>query len=172
MSIDKSASTITTRYRKDQMDVYKGVMDLVKDHTPNLSKSLAQFLLVEKGLKHIDNPTPLVIPKPKVVVKKEVVYKDRPVEKIVYKDRPVEKVVYKDRPEQEHLTDRIVDISITGKPKSIQSVDKVTQQETSTSTGSGWIWLLGGLIAVISGWKIASLYTQKNGNNSVPVDII
>ena len=43
-------------------------------------------------------------PKPKVVVKEKIVYKDKPVEKIivqekvVYKDREIEKIVYRDRP--------------------------------------------------------------------------
>lgn len=81
----KQNTTITTRYREDQMDVYQGVMDLVKEHTPNLSKSLAQFLLVQKGLAHMDNPGPLV----------------KEVEKKVYVDRPV----YLDKPKDEHITD-------------------------------------------------------------------
>lgn len=172
------SATITTRYNAGQEEIYNEVMDVVKEHS--IPKSTAQFLLVQKGCKHKNNPSPLVPPKPKIVVKEKVVIKEVPVDRIVYKDKPgktVKKVVYKDRvvtkpkpkDTMEHLADdRIVDIpKLSGKLKGIQSVDKATQQETPTSKGSGWIWLLSGIVA-LCGWKIGSLYYgQNNGNNGV-----
>lgn len=76
---------ITTRYTEPKRDIYEQVMALVKEN--GVPKSTAQLLLVERGLKHVSNPEPLI----------KTVVKEVPVEKIktVIKEVPVEKVVYK-----------------------------------------------------------------------------
>jgi len=150
MSTKSLNERLTIQFGESRRKVYNDFMEVVK--AENIPKSTAGYLLLEKGILHKSNPPPLI----KEVEKK--VYVDRPVEKVV------EKKVYVDRPKvkREHLTDRIVDITKPSeKPKGIQR----TQQETATSTGSGWVWLLGGLIA-LCGWKIGSIYlAHKNGNN-------
>lgn len=146
----KFNATITTRFDQGHKKLYKQTLKIINDL--GVSKSKGSMLLIERGVEHTNNPRPLITPdpKPKVVVKKEVVYKDKPpIEKVVYKDR----TIYKDRPEQEHLTEHI-----PGQPslKSVATQD--TPQETPTSTGSGWIWCIVGGILAIGGWKLASLY--------------
>jgi len=134
------SATITTRYNAKQEDIYNEVMGVVKEH--NIPKSTAQFLLVEKGVQHKNNPSPLVIPKPKVIVKKEVVYKDKPpIEKVVYKDR----VVYKDKPEQEHLNEHIP--AQPTPPHSVATQD--TPMNNKASITGNWTLgvIIGGLIS-------------------------
>jgi len=156
MENKKLDERITIRFGETRREVYNQFMGVVKEE--NIPKSTAGYLLLEKGILHRNNPEPLI----KEVEKK--VYVDRPVEKVV--EKIVEKKVYVDRPKVEHIVDKP---KPSGKPKSIQSVDKATQQETPTSTNSGWLWLLGGLVA-FCGWKIGSIYlAHKNGNNGVPL---
>jgi len=86
MSTKHFDERITTRYGKADESIYHEVITLVKSN--NIPKSTAQLLLVKRGLKHTNNPEPLV--------KEKIVYRDRPgktVEKVVYKD----KIVYRDR---------------------------------------------------------------------------
>jgi len=145
----KINTTITTRYDKDHQDIFKSVLKLVEENA--ISKSKAQLLLVERGLVHTNNPEPLI----KEIEKK--VYVDRPVEKKVY----VEKPVYVPAPKDEHID--------TPKPSDKPQATQATQQETPTSTNSGWLWLLGGLVTgvgVLVGWKYLA---HKNGNNGAPL---
>ena len=106
---------ITTRYGEQQRSIYEEVMALVAKNS--IPKSKAQLLLVERGLKHISNPEPLI----------KTVVKEVPVEKIktVIKEVPVEKIVkvpvYRDPPKIDKSTkepvamdDHIIDESIGG----------------------------------------------------------
>ncbi len=153
MSIDNSGATITTRYRKDQMEVYQGVMDLIKEHTPNLSKSLAQFLLVERGLQHTQNPEPLT----KEVEKK--VYVDRPgktVEKTVYVDRPgktIEKKVY-----VPVVTPALKDEHIEV-PKAKEKKENPKEEESS-SNGSIWSWIFWIGVGSLTTYGIIKSFTK------------
>lgn len=63
---------ITTRYTEPKRDVYEQIMALVKES--GVPKSTAQLLLVERGLKHVSNPEPLI----KTVIKEVPVYKSPP----------------------------------------------------------------------------------------------
>lgn len=110
MSTKKWDERITTRYTEPKRDIYEQVMALVKEN--GVPKSTAQLLLVERGLKHVSNPEPLI----------KTVVKEVPVEKIktVIKEVPV----YKSPPEvdkstghiQEHVSidEHITDESIGG----------------------------------------------------------
>jgi hypothetical protein len=146
------------------MEVYQGVMDLIKEHTPNLSKSLAQFLLVERGLQHTQNPEPLI----KEVEKK--VYVDRPVEKVVYRDRPkvidapketqkvhdeiIREMDKKDRTKTEHLTDRIVDI-----PKPKEKKEDPKEEESSSDGSNVGKWVGGTLLVGVVGYCLYKMFT-------------
>ena len=158
MSTKKWDERITTRYTEPKRDVYEQIMALVKKN--GLPKSTAQLLLVERGLKHVSNPEPLV----------KTVVKEVPVEKII------EKVVYKSPPKvdkptpQEHvgIEEHIVDEPVKADLQNARqraSADKLTtldkadppspstalEEEKSAKEGKGiggWI-ALGGFLAVI-----------------------
>jgi len=116
MSTKRFSENITTRYGLPEKDIYQQVIDLVKKE--NLAKSRAQLLLVERGLKHVSNPEPLI----------KTVIKEVPVEKIV------KEIVYRDPPQpksepkhlgghiQEHVAmdDHITEEYLGGDTKSEQ----------------------------------------------------
>jgi len=136
-------ATITTRFDKPHEQLYKDTLKIISDL--GVSKSKGSLLLIERGVRHTNNPRPLI----------------KEVEKKVYVDRPVEKKVYVPVLTPAPNTEHIQEPKPKPKPKAIQA----TQQETSTSTGSGWLWLLGGLVTgagVLVGWKYLA---HKNGNN-------
>jgi len=159
----KFNAMINSRYGLPEKDLYNKVVKLAEDN--NIAKSRAQILLVEKGLGHKDNPHPLETKqwelKPKVVIKKEVVYRDKPpVEKVVIKE--VEKIVYKDRPEQhitEHLSEPISATETGLRPAGDQqsnrdvnasvAIDK--KQSRNDSNVGGWILGLGVLGVIVYG---------------------
>jgi len=158
MSTKNFSATITSRYGEPEKDIYQQVIDLVEKN--RIAKSRAQLLLVERGLKHVANPEPLV----------KTVIKEVPVEKIV------EKIVYKsppkvDKPTQEHVAmdDHITDEHIGGDLQNTgqrASADKLTTRDKADPPSSsskalkekksakegngigGWI-ALGGFLAVI-----------------------
>lgn len=152
MSTKSFNERVTIQFGETRRKVYDDFLAVVKQE--NVPKSTAGYLLLQKGILHRNNPEALI---PKEVEKK--VYVDRPVEKVVYKDRP--KVI--DTPKTEHLSNRIVD----SKPKGKQTVNKATQQDTPkdpvTSTSNAWLWCIGGLVVLLGGWKLVSLYTSKQG---------
>jgi len=175
MSTKRFSENITTRYGLAEKDIYQQVIDLVEKE--RIAKSRAQLLLVERGLKHVSNPEPLV--------KEKVVYRDRkvPVEKIktVIKEVPVEKIVYRDPPKvdkstREHVAmdDHITDGHIRGdtefeqrpsadirtsQDKAVSPLNTALDIEKSAKADSddkkgngigGWI-ALGGFLALIFG---------------------
>ena len=142
MENKKLNERITIQFGESRKKVYSDFMSVVKED--NIPKSTAGYLLLQKGILHRNNPEPLVIPKPKVVIKKEV----------VYRDRPVEKVVYRDRSEKEHLTDRIVDIP-KPKPKGIQT----TQQDNSSNGSNTGKWVGGSLLVGVVGYILYKVFT-------------
>ena len=103
MSTKKWDERITTRYTEPKKDIYEQVMALVKEK--GVPKSTAQLLLVERGLKHVSNPEPLIktvvkevpVEKTKTVIKEVPVYKSPPK---VDKSTPQEHVGI-----EEHITD-------------------------------------------------------------------
>jgi len=149
MSTKKFDERITTRYNEPKRDIYEQVMALVKENS--IPKSTAQLLLVERGLRHTNNPEPLV----------KTVIKEVPVEKIV------EKVVYKSPPKvdkstphtQEHVsTDEHIrgDLQNTGQRA---SADKLTTRDKADPPSSSSTALKEKKSASkengIPGWKIA-----------------
>ena len=155
-------ATITTRYGKPEQTVYEKVMKIVKDE--GLAKSRAQFLLVQRGLQHTENPGPLV--------KEKVVYKDRPVEKVI------EKVVYRDRPAvnkgtQEHirgadpnsqegaLSAKLTPGDKADPPSSPKGNTALGEKKADTEgSGLGWLVLGAGIAGVVLYfWKRYTGYT-------------
>ena len=180
MSTKRFSENITTRYGLPEKHIYQQVIDLVEKE--RIAKSRAQLLLVERGLKHVSNPEPLI----------KTVIKEVPVEKIktVIKEVPVEVIkevpVYKSPPKvdkstQEHVAmdDHITDEYIGGDTKSEQRRfgDKPTTQDKAVSPPNtaldiekspkagldgkkdkgigGWI-ALGGFLALIFGPMVYS----------------
>lgn len=149
MSTKSFDERITTRYGKPEKEIYEKVMEIVQKQ--RLPKSRAQFLLVERGLQHTENPGPLV--------KEKVVYRDR------IKEVPVEKVVYRDRPKQdEHVQEHVgIEEHIQGDPpKSGQhpSADKLMTQDKADppvtaleeKKSANWVGptlIGGGLISIL-----------------------
>jgi len=186
---------ITTRYGEPERDIYEQVITLQKKN--NIPKSRAQLLLVERGLKHVSNPEPLI----KTVVKEVPVEKIKTVIKEVSKDkysyckdcngRPEPKV---DKSTQEpvSLTDHIKDESIGGDHKTGQHLSgdtlmtqdeadppnkKASEAKKSPEGNSsseekkgigGWI-ALGGFLTLIFGPMVYSWCTRKQ---TEPVDQI
>lgn len=109
----KFRENITTRYGEDQKDIYQQVIDLVKKN--GIARSKAQFLLVQRGLHHTQNPEPLV----KTV--KEVVEKIVPKDRYPYcKDCVGKPKVDKSTREPVAMEDHITDESIGGDHKTGQ----------------------------------------------------
>jgi len=127
MSTKNFSGTITTRYNKDHEKAYNQVMDIVSKDS--ISKSIAQLLLVERGLTHTDNPEPLI----------------KEVEKKVYVDRPV----YINSDQANVKGQRASDDKLTNpnKAKSGPSSSKVALEEKKSSNDSTGI---GGWIAIIA----------------------
>jgi len=148
MSTKNFSATITTRYGEPEKDIYRQVIDLVKNE--NIAKSRAQLLLVERGLQHTHNPEPII----------KTVVKEVPVEKIV------EKVVYKSPPKvdkstsqrhlgiQEHITGDLQNAGQRASADKLTTRDKAdppsspaleTKKSASEENGiSGW-GIAGGL---------------------------
>jgi len=126
MSTKRFSENITTRYGLPEKDIYQQVINLVKKE--NLAKSRAQLLLVERGLKHVSNPEPLI----------KTVVKEVPVEKIktVIKEVPVEKIVYRDKIKstQEHVAMDHIGVDNTSEQR--RSGDKPTTRDKAVSTPS------------------------------------
>ncbi len=179
---------ITTRYTEPKRDIYEQIMALVKEN--GVPKSTAQLLLVERGLKHVSNPEPLI----------KTVVKEVPVEKIktVIKEVPVEVIkevpVYKSPPKvdkstphiERHITieEPITDDHIRGDTEFEQrpSADIRTTQDKAVSPRDtaldvkksakadsdgkkdkgigGWI-ALGGFLTLIFGPLVYSWLTPK-----------
>lgn len=144
----KLRENITTRYGEAERDIYQQVIDLVKKN--GIAKSKAQFLLVQRGLQHTNNPEALI--------KEKIVYRDRPgktIEKVVYKDR----VVYQDKESipskhlgiQEHVG---VDDHITEQPASKGQAQDSGQGKSTPNTALGVKKSLTKKDG-ISGWSIA-----------------
>ena len=166
-------ATITTRYGLPEKHIYQQVIDLVKKE--NLAKSRAQLLLVERGLKHVSNPEPLI----KTVVKEVPV--EKIVKQIVYRDPPK---VDKSTQEPVAMDDHITDESIGGDHKTglhpsgdiLMTQDKadppnkkaLEAKKSPEDDGSGeekkgiggWI-ALGGFLALIFGPMVYSWCTRK-----------
>jgi len=169
---------ITTRYTEPKRDVYEQIMALVKEN--GVPKSTAQLLLVERGLKHVSNPEPLI----------KTVVKEVPVEKIktVIKEVPVYKSppkVDKSTPHtpehvsiEEHITDDHIqgDLQNTGQRSSADKLAtrdkadppspsskalKEKKSATKKNGSTGWKVAGGlgiaGVIALI-GYKIWQVY--------------
>lgn len=157
---------ITTRYTEPKRDVYEQIMALVKEN--GVPKSTAQLLLVERGLKHVSNPEPLI----KTVIKEVPVYKSPPK---VDKSTP-------HTPEhvsiEEHITDGHIqgDLQNTGQrssadklatrdkadpPSPSSTALKEKKSATKENGSTGWKVAGGlgiaGVIALI-GYKIWQVY--------------
>lgn len=147
-------ATITTRYGVPEKNIYEQVIDLVKKN--NIAKSRAQLLLVERGLKHIQNPEPII----------KTVVKEVPVEKVI------KEVVYKSPPKvdkstpQEHvgIDEHITDESIGGGQRSGQhpSADTLMTQDKADPPNKKALEAKKSAESVsskekngISGWSIA-----------------
>ncbi len=154
----KFNATITTRFDQPHKNLYEQTLKIIDDL--GVSKSKGSMLLIERGVKHTNNPEPLV----KEVEKK--VYVDRPgktIEKKVYVDRPV----YVDSSKTEHIIDtksdqankkgqRASDDKLTNpnKTKSGPPSSKVVLEEKKSSNDSNigsWIVGLSVLGVVIYG---------------------
>ena len=150
----KWSKSVTTRYGIPEKDIYNQLMDLVEKES--LAKSRAQLLLVERGLEHTNNPSPLV--------KEKVVYRDKP---------PITKVVYQDRPEEhivEHLSDtklgranekgqRASDHKLTNPNKAKSGLALEEKKWSKSEAIAGWIG--GGiLVSAIVGGLLYKVFTR------------
>jgi len=172
MSTKNFSENITTRYGVSEKDIYQQVIDLVEKE--RIAKSRAQLLLVERGLKHVSNPEPLI----------KTVIKEVPVEVIkevpVYRDPPkVDKSTQEHVAMDEHITDGHIggdtefeqrpsgDIRTTqdkavSSPNTALDVEKSPKADSDEKKGNGiggWI-ALGGFLAVIFAPTVYRWFTK------------
>lgn len=135
----KFNATITTRFDEPHKNLYEQTLKIINDL--GVSKSKGSMLLIERGVKHTNNPEPLI----------------KEVEKTVYVDRPgktIEKKVYvpvlTPTPKDEHIKE----------PKPKEKKEDPKEEEKSSNGSNVGSWIVGLSAVALIGLGIYKSFTS------------